>query len=526
MKQLLLTTKFPRMLGVFSAALFLTASALAQPIPEMLYYQFNGTGTTVPNMASSPPAGTATATIMGGVTQGSTGLCGGALVGTGVSASTDYLNTGFVTAMPTSWTISFWAQGISTNTTLYYIFGDNTAGSFRCFTNGVAGSTNWILRGTGITDVLINGGATPTPHVCTYVYDGTVNTIYAYLDGVLVNTVVQGGPIVLNGTGPFKVMGYGTNVGAPAGGLMDEFRMYNRALTAAEVLELNNGVATTTETVTTCDSYLWPADGNTYTSSGTYMTNISNPTGCDTNVVLNLTILTASPAPVETVVACDSYTWGGMDYFASGVYYDTLVASNGCDSLLTLDLTINTSPSYQETVTACDSYTWAVDGNTYSNSGAYSYVVAGSPCDTTYNLDLTINQSTSSTITEVAIDTYTSPGGTTYTNSGTYIDVIPNAAGCDSTITINLTIEHSGINELNGVSYVVYPNPADDQIQIEGLEAIADLKGVYITSVSGARVMEVKNPFKPIGIGALEAGTYILQIESATGTSTVRFVKK
>jgi hypothetical protein len=45
----------------------------AQLIPELLYYKFDGSGTTVPNMSSAPPAGTATATILGGLTQGTSG---------------------------------------------------------------------------------------------------------------------------------------------------------------------------------------------------------------------------------------------------------------------------------------------------------------------------------------------------------------------------------------------------------------------------------------------------------------------
>ncbi|MFZ1371944.1 MAG: choice-of-anchor Q domain-containing protein, partial [Ferruginibacter sp.] len=51
------------------------------PTPELFYYDFDGTGTSVPNLASAPPAGTATATIVGGQTQGTAGMCGaGSLV--------------------------------------------------------------------------------------------------------------------------------------------------------------------------------------------------------------------------------------------------------------------------------------------------------------------------------------------------------------------------------------------------------------------------------------------------------------
>ncbi len=45
------------------------------PIPELLWYRFDGTGTTVPNLASAPPVGTNNATLMGGLTQGGTDLC-------------------------------------------------------------------------------------------------------------------------------------------------------------------------------------------------------------------------------------------------------------------------------------------------------------------------------------------------------------------------------------------------------------------------------------------------------------------
>lgn len=207
-------------------------------IPEMLYYKFDGTGTTVDNLASAPPSGTATATIVGAQTQGTAGLCdNGALLGTGGSSSTNYVNTGWTTSFSGSWTISFKTSNIQPSTTLFYVFGDNTAGSFRCFTNGVAGADNWMLRGTGITDVVAAGAATTGTHTTTFVYDAVAGNIKAYVDGALVNTVAQG-TITNSGSGPFKVGGYATSTGLPNGGLMDEFGLFGRALNDAEVAEL------------------------------------------------------------------------------------------------------------------------------------------------------------------------------------------------------------------------------------------------------------------------------------------------
>lgn len=527
MNQLLFFKQKRRTFWVLSGFLFFSASLFAQPVPELLYYDFNAPGPSIPNLASNPPVGTATATIVGGQTIGAGGACNTTgLVGTGGSASVDYVNTGWATSVSGAFTMSFYTSNITPSTTLFYIIGDGSASSFRVFTNGVAGANNWIVRGP-INDVLIPGGATIAPHFNTIVYDDVAGEIRAYVDGALVNTVTQAPPTI-SGTGPFRVGGYSSGTGLNAGGIIDDFRFYSRALTPAEVLEITSPGGSSTQIVSSCDSYYWAEDSMTYTTSGTYSTTVLGVSGCDSTIFLDLTINTAATGPTDVITACDSYFWNGLTYTASGMYYDTLVGVNGCDSINTLDLTINFSPSAIENVTECDSYVWPVDGNTYNSSGTYSYYAPGSavPCDSMYMLVLTINSSSSSTITETAIDSYTAPSGAVYTSSGTYTDVIPNAAGCDSTITINLTVEYTGINEIAGVNYVVYPNPADDQIQIDGLEGIAELREVYITSVSGTRVMKVENPFEPIRIGQLETGTYFLQIQTSKGTSTVQFVKQ
>src|ERR1700754_3723191 len=160
---------------------FTAASALyGQNIPELFYYKFDGSGTSVPTRPSNPPAGTATAAIMGALTQGSTGQCGGALIGTGTSSTADYVNTNWTTNLPGSWSISFWTTNVPSTTSTYYILGDVNAGGFRVFTGGVANPGNWILRG-GFTDVLANGGASTGPSMTTFVYDINTNEIRSYV---------------------------------------------------------------------------------------------------------------------------------------------------------------------------------------------------------------------------------------------------------------------------------------------------------------------------------------------------------
>lgn len=103
---------------------------------------------------------------------------------------------------------------------------------------------------------------------------------------------------------------------------------------------LNN---TGIDTQSACGSYTW-IDGNTYTANNTTATHIlTNAAGCDSVVTLNLT-LNQPTASSSTISACDAYTWSanGNHYTSSGTYSATLTNTAGCDSVATLNLTINT----------------------------------------------------------------------------------------------------------------------------------------------------------------------------------------
>ncbi|MES2863811.1 MAG: LamG-like jellyroll fold domain-containing protein [Bacteroidota bacterium] len=312
-------------------SLFLNLEVIQAQTPEILYYNFNGVGTTVPNQALTPPVGAENATLIGGITLGGVGQCGTtALVGSGVSSTTDYLNTNWSPNLGTgSWTISFWSSGISSNATLYYIFGDANTDAFRCFTNGVAGANNWILRGAGLTDILLSGGAISTPTMNTFVYDNVANNVKAYLNGVLVNTVAQSTPNI-TGAGPFKVMGYGSNVGAPTGGLLDEFGIYNRALSDAEVLSLSIP-SSPPPTVTTPVTYVQGATATPLTATGTNLLWYTSSTGGTGDPT--------APTPSTTTAGTTSYWVSQTSTCGEGqrAQIDVVVAAAGPASALNFD---------------------------------------------------------------------------------------------------------------------------------------------------------------------------------------------
>ncbi len=218
-----------------------TAANLAD-LPEILYYLFDEAVSPTQNFAD-PGRGTQFADVLGGLTMGSTGQFDGALIGSGNSSATDYVNTGWIPDLGTSdWTISMWLNNLPSGTTLYYLFGGDVSVAWRCFYGGIAGEYGVMMRhpsGNG-TDITVPGVG-PGPTVLTFVYDSSVPVIYAYLNGVLTVTQPQAGQITIGGTTVFKVGGYGTvSAGLSAGSLMDEFRFYDRALDSVEVAQTWN----------------------------------------------------------------------------------------------------------------------------------------------------------------------------------------------------------------------------------------------------------------------------------------------
>ncbi len=208
-------------------------------------------------------------------------------------------------------------------------------------------------------------------------------------------------------------------------------------------LTVNNS-HTIMDTVTACNSYLWPIDSNIYTTSGIYMDSNINSVGCDSTHILNLTINNSNTG-LYTITACDSFIWiDGITYTTNNnTATHTLTNSVGCDSVVTLNLTINNSNTGTDLVIACDSLIW-IDGITYtaSNTTATHTLTNTVGCDSVVSLNLTINNSNSGTDIMTACKTYTWIDGNTYTSSNnTATHTLTNSGGCDSIVTLNLTID-------------------------------------------------------------------------------------
>ena len=93
---------------------------------------------------------------------------------------------------------------------------------------------------------------------------------------------------------------------------------------------------------TICQGYIYNQYGFNETISGTYEQNLKNRFGCDSIVILNLYVASHDTLSIfDTIHQGDTYNKYGFNETVSGTYYQNLQNINGCDSLVILNLTIS-----------------------------------------------------------------------------------------------------------------------------------------------------------------------------------------
>ena len=130
------------------------------------------------------------------------------------------------------------------------------------------------------------------------------------------------------------------------------------------------------ETISHCGSYTWPANGQIYTQSGTYTAVLQNKAGCDSTVTLDLTVKYPTTS-TTTYTTGKPYLWNGITYESSGSYTFTTLNSVGCDSVATLILTINVFTTLKTTScnTTLSAMTDYIYGQSVSGATAYRFRV-------------------------------------------------------------------------------------------------------------------------------------------------------
>ena len=221
-------------------------------------------------------------------------------------------------------------------------------------------------------------------------------------------------------------------------------------------------------TVTICASelpYTWK--GTTYPTEGTHITTISNVYGCDSaQLTLTINLYPAIPETIVDTTICASeipYVWNGNTYYNSEQDTVVLAGDNGCDSVVILNLTVLPEIVTYDTVTVCfgQSYYWAEAGsNCPRNNREYQATLTSiNGCDSVVNLYVkglpkVVNEAaTVDTICDAQLPYMWRDSS--YNATGIYYDTLRNYLGCESVIyTLDLTVEPKTITSQTITDYV------------------------------------------------------------------------
>jgi len=145
----------------------------------------------------------------------------------------------------------------------------------------------------------------------------------------------------------------------------------------------------------------------------------------------------------DTASVCDgeTYTFGNQTLTESGEYTEVFPSVNGCDSTVVLTLTVYPTFNHTDTAAICAGDTLPFGTQTLTATGQYTEVFPSvNGCDSTVVLTLTVYPAFNHIDTAAICAGDTLVFGTqTLTATGEYTEVFPSVNGCDSTVVLTLT---------------------------------------------------------------------------------------
>lgn len=217
------------------------------------------------------------------------------------------------------------------------------------------------------------------------------------------------------------------------------------------VLELE--VLPTQETlvsVSICEGDSYPFGGNTLITAGVYQQVLESAQGCDSIVILELTVLEGHRSNLSaTICAGDFYIFGDTTLSTNGIYRDTLLNTVGCDSVIELQLDVLSLTTTFLSEEICEGDVVEFGGSLLSTSGLYRDTMTSSTgCDSLLFLELVVLGEKRSFLSASICEGEGFHFGSSLLNqAGVYEDTIQTIAGCDSIVTLDLSVLGSALGD-------------------------------------------------------------------------------
>ena len=143
--------------------------------------------------------------------------------------------------------------------------------------------------------------------------------------------------------------------------------------------------------------------GQTITTEGNYQATLSSIAGCDS--LINLTLIVIPQLETTTsssICAGSSYLFEGTNYTLAGTYRDTLQSINGCDSILVLNLSVFDEINVSLSASICEGSNYTLpDGSLVNIAGEYPFVLtAANGCDSVVTVTLTVDPAINITLSD------------------------------------------------------------------------------------------------------------------------------
>ena len=184
-----------------------------------------------------------------------------------------------------------------------------------------------------------------------------------------------------------------------------------------------------------CEGTTYDFHGRDLTQAGTYSDTLQTINGCDSVIVLTLSVNHVATTPLSaTICSNEAYDFHGRDLTQAGTYSDTLQTINGCDSVIVLTLSVNPVATTPFSATICSNEAYDFHGRDLTQAGTYSDTLQTiNGCDSVIVLTLSVNPVVTTPFSATicnneAYDFH----GRDLTQAGTYSDTLQTINGCDS----------------------------------------------------------------------------------------------
>ena len=197
-----------------------------------------------------------------------------------------------------------------------------------------------------------------------------------------------------------------------------------------------------------CKGTSFEFGGETLTEEGEYTHTFQTVKGCDSVVNLTLMYYPYYETTPLTVEICDgqSYDFHGELFTQAGTYERTLQTINGCDSVVALTVVVNPVKTTPLTETICSNESYDFFGTALRYAGTYNHTLQTTKgCDSVISLTLVVNPVKTTEFVDVICQgqTYAQYGFNivgTEAGDSTYTQNLQTYLGCDSTVTLHLTV--------------------------------------------------------------------------------------